>query len=120
MNNNCTLTNAYGQVAIDHEVILQIAGAAAMECYGIVGMAAKNMKDGIARLLKRESLTKGITLETEDNSIILNIHVIVLYGTSISVICESLIDTVKYKVEEATGLNVLCVNVFVEGLKLDE
>ena len=117
---NCRLTNEIGQVAIDNEVILQLAGQAAMECYGIVGMAARNMKDGIARLLKKESLTKGITLQTQDNAIILNIHVIVLYGTSISTICESLIDTVKYKVEEATGLQVQCINVFVDGLKLDE
>ena len=118
--NNLTMTNEYGQVAIDHEVILNIAGAAAMECYGIVGMAAKDMKYGFARLLKMESQTKGISLTAQDNAIILDIHVIVLYGTSIAVICESLIDTVKYKVEEATGLKVLCVNVFVDGLKLDE
>ncbi|MCL2702660.1 MAG: Asp23/Gls24 family envelope stress response protein [Defluviitaleaceae bacterium] len=117
---NCKITNDYGQIAIDYEVILKIAGAAAMECYGIVGMAAKNMKDGIARLLKKESQTKGISLTTQENAVILDIHVIVLYGTSISVICESLIDTVKYKVEEATGLQVLAVNVFVDGLKLDE
>jgi uncharacterized alkaline shock family protein YloU len=116
--NNCKIENELGQIAIDYEVILQIAGAAAMECYGIVGMAAKYTKDGIARLLKKESLTKGISLSTEGNAVILNIHVIVLYGTSISVICDSLIDTVKYKVEEATGLLVKSVNVFVEGLRV--
>ncbi|MCL2406661.1 MAG: Asp23/Gls24 family envelope stress response protein [Defluviitaleaceae bacterium] len=114
------IVNDFGRIDIDHEVILTIAGAAAMECYGVVGMAARNMKDGFSRLLKKESLTKGISLEVKENDLILNIHVIVLYGTNIAAICESLIDTVKYKVEEATGLTVLSVNVFVEGLKPEE
>lgn len=108
--------NEYGQITIEHDVLARIAGAAAMECYGIVGMAAKSLKDGIARLLKKDKLTKGILLTMDNNAVKLDIHVIVLYGTSIAVICESLINSVKYKIEESTGLKVANVNVHVDGL----
>ena len=54
------LENQYGTISIENEVIARIAGLTAVDCYGIVGMAAKNMKDGLVQLLKRESLTKGI------------------------------------------------------------
>lgn len=113
---SCKVLNEYGQIAINREVIAKIAGTAAMECYGIVGMAAKSVKDGIARLLKRESLTKGILIQNQKAGLVLDIHVILLYGTNIPVICESLINTVKYKVEEASGLKVAAVNIYVDGL----
>lgn len=115
----CKIINEYGAIAIDSEVVAKIAGAAAMECYGIVGMAAKNVKGGFSQLLKKESLTKGIRLTSDENTVIIDIHVIVMYGTSISVICNSLIDTVKYKVEDMTGLIVAAVNVFVDGVMVD-
>ncbi len=56
------LENQYGTISIENEVIARVAGLTALDCYGIVGMAAKNVKDGIVQLLKRESLTKGIKL----------------------------------------------------------
>ncbi len=113
------IRNQYGEIVIGNEVIARIAGRAAMECYGVVGMAAKNVKDGIARLLKKESLTKGIRLTAENNELSIDLHVIMLYGTSIYAICNSLIDTVKYKVEKYTGLTVKAVNVFVDGLRVE-
>jgi len=117
---SCKLNTEFGQVDISNLVIQKIAGTAAMECYGVVGMAAVNIRSGISRLLRKESLTKGITVTADGDGVSLDIHVIVMYGTSIAVICESLIDTVKYRVEEATGLRVSAVNVFVDGLKHDE
>ena len=92
------IENENGVISIDNEVIARIAGMAAMECYGIVGMAAKNMKDGLVHLLKKESLTKGIKLSVEDNKINLELHIIVEYGTNIAAIAESAINTVKYTV----------------------
>lgn len=113
------LENELGVVTIENEVIARIAGLAAMDCYGIVGMAAKNMKDGIVQLLKRESLTKGIRLTVTENRISLEFHIIVEYGTNISAIADNIISTVKYKVEDFVGLEVEQVQIFVEGVRVD-
>ncbi len=114
------LENQYGTITIDNEVIARIAGYAAIECYGIVGMAAKNMKDGLVQLLKMESLTKGIKMTVEENKVSLELHIIVEYGTNISAIADNAISTVRYAVQEYTGLEVEGVNVFVEGVRVDK
>lgn len=115
----CKTKTPYGTISIENEVVARIAGLAAMECYGVVGMAAKSVRDGIVRLLKIESLTRGIKLTVTDKTINIDLHVIAEYGTNITAICESLISTVKYKVEESCGLTVGKVNVYVEGLRVD-
>ena len=71
------LENEFGVITIENEVIARIAGMAAMDCYGIVGMAAKNVKDGLVQLLKKESLTKGIKITVNENKINLDFHIIV-------------------------------------------
>ena len=114
-----TIRNDLGAITISNEVIARIAGLAAMECYGIVGMAAKNVKDGIVQLLKRESLTKGIRITLDETSLIIDLHIIVEYGTNIPAICDTLVSTVKYKVEESVGLPVGQINIFVEGVRVD-
>ncbi len=115
------LTNELGTVLIENEVISRIAGLAAIECYGVVGMAAKNMTDGLVQLLKRESLTKGIKiLMTDDNKVSLDFHIIVEYGVKISAVADNLISTVKYKVEKFIGLEVEKINIFVEGVRVDK
>lgn len=113
------ITNEYGIVSIDNEVVARIAGLAAMDCYGIVGMAIKNVKDGFVQLLKRESLTKGINLTVNENKVSLDFHIIVEYGTNISAIADNLINTVKYKIEDTIGLEVGEINIFVEGIRVD-
>ncbi|MCI8629893.1 MAG: Asp23/Gls24 family envelope stress response protein [Firmicutes bacterium] len=113
------LENEYGVITIDDEVIARIAGYAALDCYGIVGMAAKNVKDGLVQLLKLESLTKGIKMTINENKINLEFHIIVEYGTNISVIANNIISTVKYKVEEYAGLKVEGINIFVDGVRVD-
>ena len=90
----------------------------AVECFGIVGMAAISMRDGLVRLLKKESLTHGINVEIDENRITLDFHVIVAYGISISAVADNLIENVKYKVEEFTGMNVDKINIYVEGVRV--
>ncbi|MDD6666552.1 MAG: Asp23/Gls24 family envelope stress response protein [Lachnospiraceae bacterium] len=108
-----------GKVVIDNDVIAAYAGSVAVECFGIVGMAAVNMKDGLVKLLKRDYLSKGITVETSDeNQVTLDFHVIVAYGVSIKTVCDNLMETVKYKVEEYTGLSVREIRVHVEGVRV--
>ena len=113
-----TLENKLGKVSIDSEVIAQYAGSTAVECFGIVGMAAVSMKDGLVKLLKRESLTHGITVVVQDNHISIDFHVIVAYGVSICAVSDNLIASVKYKVEEFTGMEVDKINIYVEGVRV--
>ena len=85
-----------GEVAIAMDVIAKYAGTVAVECFGIVGMAYVNMKEGITRRLKRDSLAKGITVSVDaDNQITLDFHVIVAYGVSISAVSDNLISNVE-------------------------
>ena len=107
-----------GKIMIDTDVIATYAGSVAVECFGIVGMAAVSMKDGLVKLLKRESLAHGINVEVEDNRLTIDFHVIVAYGVSICAVSDNLMATVKYKVEEFTGMSVEKINVFVEGVRV--
>ena len=109
----------YGKIVIDPDVIATYAGSVAVECFGIVGMAAVNMKDGLVKLLKRDYLTHGINVVVNaDNKITIDFHVIISYGVSISTVSDNLIETVKYKVEEFTGMPVEKINIYVEGVRV--
>ena len=108
-----------GEVLIDEVVIAKYAGTTAVECFGIVGMAAVSAVDGLVKLLKKDSLTKGINVEiSENNDITIDFHVIVSYGVNISSVAENLVENVKYKVEEFTGLKVKKINIYVEGVRI--
>ena len=114
-----SMSTDLGIITIDPEVIAKYAGSVAVECFGIVGMAAVSMKDGLVKLLKKESLTKGIQVGISDeNKITLNFHVVVAYGVSISAVTDNLISNVKYKVEEFTGMSVDKINIFIEGVRV--
>ena len=109
----------YGKIVIDPDVIATYAGSVAVECFGIVRMAAVNMKDGLVKLLKRDYLTHGINVVVNaDNKITIDFHVIISYGVSISTVSDNLIETVKYKVEEFTGMELEKINIFVEGVRV--
>jgi len=109
-----------GVIAIENEVIARIAGLSAMECYGVVGMAAKSLRDGLVHLLKIESLSKGVNITTLDNGeLVISLHIIVEYGTNLMAISNSLKDNVRYKVEECVGMTVRDVNIFIEGVRID-
>ena len=112
------ISNKLGEIQINPEVIATYAGMTAVECFGIVGMAAISMRDGLVRLLKKESLTHGINVEIDENRITLDFHVIVAYGISISAVADNLIENVKYKVEAFTGMNVDKINIYVEGVRV--
>ena len=112
------IDNSLGTVIIDPQVIATYAGSVAVECFGIVGMAAVNMKDGLVKLLKKDYLHHGITVHMKENHIILDFHMIVAYGVSIKTVSDNLIATVKYKVEEFTGMKIEKINIFVEGVRV--
>ena len=114
-----SMSTDLGIITINPEVIAKYAGSVAVECFGVVGMAAVNMKDGLVKLLKRESLTHGIQIEISDeNSLTLNFHVIVAYGVNILSVSDNLMNNVKYKVEEFTGMTVNKINIYIEGVRV--
>ena len=113
MSMNGQMETKLGKVTIDPEVIALYAGSVA------VGMAAVNMKDGLVKLLKKDYLTHGINVSVnEDNKITIDFHVIVSYGVSISTVTDNLIETVRYKVEEFTGMEIEKINIYVEGVRV--
>ena len=108
-----------GQILIDPDVIAKYAGATAVECFGIVGMAAVSMTDGLVKLLKNDKLAKGIDVSIdEENAIELNFHVIISYGVNISSVADNLVTSVKYKVESYTGMKVKKINIHVDGVRV--
>ncbi|RKD34372.1 Asp23/Gls24 family envelope stress response protein [Thermohalobacter berrensis] len=114
------INNKYGSIVIDDSVIATIAGLAAMECYGLVGMSSRNATDGLAELLRKEHLTKGVKVSTEDDSIIIDLHIVVQYGTKISVVANNIIEKVKYNIEKFLGLKVKRVNINIQGVRVQK
>ena len=112
------MNTGLGEVVINPDVIATYAGTVAVECFGIVGMAAVNMKDGLVKLLRKDSIKHGINVVINDNNISLDFHVIVAYGVSISAVADNLIGNVKYKVEEFTGMETEHVRILVEGVRV--
>ena len=111
--------NEYGSITISSSVISAIAGSIATKCYGVVGMAFKNTKDGIVNLLKAGNISKGIQISFDDNNALnIKLHIIVQYGVNINAICESIINNVRYQVSNITGLTVAGVNVYVESVRV--
>ena len=112
------INSELGSIVIDNSVIANIAGISAMESYGIVGMASKNAADGIFELLKFENLSKGIKVNTENNQINIELHVVLQYGVKISVVGQNIIERVKFNIENLTGLTIDNIEVLVEGIRL--
>ena len=112
------IKNENGLIRISNAVIAKIAGYAATKCYGVVGMAMRTGKDGLARLLKKENLDKGIKIKVEDDKVDITLFVIMEYGVNIGTVGDIIKSNVKYQVEEATGLKVSSVTVNVESIRI--
>ena len=112
------LSSDYGKRVINPDVIATYAGSVAVECFGIVGMAAVSMKDGLVKLLRKDSLKHGINVRITDNKISLDFHVIVAYGVSIQTVADNLMESVKYRVESFTGMDIESINILVEGVRV--
>ncbi len=120
MSANTGFDLSKGSIVIETEVIAKIAGHVATSCYGVVGMAYRSKTDEFANLLKKDNITKGIKVTINQKKVNIDIHIIVEYGTNITVVCNSIINSVKYQVAELTGLEVENVNVFAEGFRVQE
>ena len=108
-----------GEIDISPATIASIVSQAINQCYGVVGMANKNLVNGIATLLSSDR-RRGIEVFFKDNQIEINVYVIVQYGVRIKAVAESIQQTVKFQVQKTLGLPVYAVNVYVQGLRLNE
>ena len=109
-------TTDLGQVVIDPKVVVSYASDVANSTPGIVGMAFIDAKDGIVKLLKREAAFKGIKVVIEDNKVTINYHLIVKFGVNVLSVQQNLLDSVKYKIEHYTCLEVEKVNMYIDGV----
>ena len=112
------ISNDLGLITISEDVLLKVAGYAALECYGIVAMSSKRAKDGFVEWLGKENLTKGVQVNITEAGIDIDLFIIVEYGISIVEACNIIKSQVCYKIENMTGAKVRRVNISVEGIRV--
>ena len=109
-----------GAITIGSDVFTNITGAAATNCFGVKGMAVRSMTDGLVHLLRKEAMGKGVRVTfQDDNSIAIDLHIMVDKGVNIRAISASIIKEVRYFVTKSTGTEVSAVNVFVDSITID-
>jgi len=113
------LKNEFGNIDISNETIAQIAGGAAIECYGIVGMASKHqIRDGLTDILRKENFTKGVIVRQIGNDLHIDMYVIISYGTKISEVAFQVQSKVRYTITKTLGMDVKSVNIYVQGVRV--
>ncbi len=109
--------NELGSVSIRTGVYTDIAGTAATNCFGVKGMAARSVSDGLYHLLRKESLAKGVRVEFhEDDSISIHLHIMVDSGVNLVAVGNAIISEVRYVVNKCTGTEVRAVNVHIDSM----
>ena len=109
-----------GKVEVSLDAIATMAGKAALQCYGVVGMSSSRLTDDIAEVLQQENYRRGVKVRSREGSIIIDLYVVVEYGTRISEVARNIMSAVKFAVEKAIGLPVAQVNVNVQGLRISD
>ena len=111
--------NDNGSVNVSTSVYTDIAGTAASNCFGVKGMAARSVSDGVYHLLRKESMAKGVRVDFhEDGSISIDLHIIVNSGVNLGAVGASIISEVRYVVTKSTGTEVRSVNVYVDSMMI--
>ncbi|AMY04981.1 Asp23/Gls24 family envelope stress response protein [Staphylococcus condimenti] len=114
------INNEYGNIDVSNEVIASVVGGKAIECYGIVGMASKHqVRDGIAEILGQENYARGIVVRSNESAIDVDMYIIVSYGTKISEVANNVQSTVKYTLEKTLNLKVNSINIYVQGVRIN-
>jgi uncharacterized alkaline shock family protein YloU len=106
-----------GNIFISHYALATIASQSALESYGVVGITGKNVVNGIAKVLVKDP-TLGVNIDLENELLIVDIFVIIEYGTRVQSVASSVSENIKYQIEKSTGLTVSKVNVHVRGLRI--
>ena len=113
------LKTKFGQIDISNDVIATLAGGAAVDCYGIVGMASKQqIRDGLTEILRKENFTRGVIVRQDEDEVHIDMYIIVSYGTKISEIAHNVQSKVKYILDKTVGLSTDSVNIYVQGVRV--
>jgi uncharacterized alkaline shock family protein YloU len=116
-----TIETSLGNITVTEDVIATIAGLAAMDCYGLVGMASRRqVKDSLSELLGRDNPGRGVEVRIDNDEIEVDLYIIVSYGTNIYEIAQNVRDKVRYVLNETIGISVDRVNIFVQGVRVAE
>lgn len=107
-----------GEINIANDVLADLAGFAALECYGIVGMASSTLRDGVAQLLSRDKLRKGVVIHSAGESVKVDLYVVMEHGTNLSEVSNNLVDRVRYVLTTMADVRVEDVDVHVQGIKV--
>jgi uncharacterized alkaline shock family protein YloU len=108
-----------GDISVSSAVFSNITGLAATNCYGVKGMAYRSMTDGLVHLLRREAMSKGVRVTyNEDNTISIELHIIVENGVNLPAVCRSIMNEVRYVVTKNTGVEVKAIDVCVDSMTL--
>ena len=111
--------NENGSVCIEAGVYTEIVGTAASNCFGVKGMAARSVKDGVYHLLRKESVGKGVNVEFhDDGTISVDLHIVVDNGVNLNAVGASIISEVRYVVTKCTGTKVRAVNVYIDSMMI--
>lgn len=114
------LENQYGTVEISQNYFANLIGKAASECFGVAGMAVSSPTQGIRAMVGgKDTLDKGVRVRSSAAGLVVDLHIIVVYGMNIAAITKSIVNKVRYTVEQATGFEVAKVNVFVDSMKTE-
>ncbi|HET7579606.1 MAG TPA: Asp23/Gls24 family envelope stress response protein [Bacillales bacterium] len=109
----------YGSIDISNDVLATISGGAAIDCYGIVGMASrKQIKDGLTELLGKDNFSRGVVVRQNGEEVHIDMFIIVSYGTKISEVAHNVQTKVKYTLDQMLGLAVDSVNIYVQGVRV--
>jgi uncharacterized alkaline shock family protein YloU len=106
-----------GTVTISDEALAQVVGLTVLECYGVVGMAARNLTQGVARLLSRDRLTQGIAVQRTGDALAIDLYVVLEYGLNLKEVGQNLRSRVTYTVEKLTRLRVESIEVWIQGVR---
>ncbi len=109
-----------GKVYVSPNVIAKVCGIGAMETVGLVGMASRNVGDGISELLRIDSLERGIDIQYHEDSLTVRLYIVVQYGTRISEVARNVQERVKYAVENRLGLKAHSIDIHVQGVRVAE
>jgi uncharacterized alkaline shock family protein YloU len=112
-------TTPIGSIHVSPRAIATIAYQAARESYGVVGLAPKNLINGLTNVLVKDP-TQGVEVHYDGQSILIDVYIVIEYGTRIKTVASSVANTVRYHVEKALGTPVAQVNVHVSGLRISD
>ncbi len=107
-----------GKLHVANDVLADMVGHAAMECYGVVGMVAPNAADGISKILPTSKLRRGITLETADDGVRVDLFIVVEYGTNMNAVSQNLVDAVSFVLKEQARVPVASIDVHIMDVKV--